>query len=276
MKEQFDNTGKVIAKINNRQGKFVIYFDTGEKIELNEISYLSCGYLYSGKQIDINTLEEMIHLTKLQEGINYINNLLARNLYTSHELIHKLQNTKNYDYSDAEKIVTIFIDNGRINDKDYAIDLLDDLKEKGKSKEYAYQKMISKMFNYDLIKSLLEDYEENDEAVFALIENCSKRYASKPYDAKKKAIYNYLISKGFSHEKSHEYVDKYYDINGGKNEDKEAAILHSAADRAYQSAMSRGKNSYDSKQKFIRYLLTKGFKYNDILELLEGGEYEFD
>lgn len=36
------------------------------------------------------------------------------------------------------------------------------------------------------------------------------------------------------------------------------------------------KNPYDSKQKFIRYLLSKGFKYNDILELLEGGEYEFD
>ena len=34
--------------------------------------------------------------------------------------------------------------------------------------------------------------------------------------------------------------------------------------------------AYDSKQKFIRYLLSKGFKYNDILELLEGGEYEFD
>lgn len=31
MKEQLDNTGKVIAKISTRQGKFTIYFDSGEK-----------------------------------------------------------------------------------------------------------------------------------------------------------------------------------------------------------------------------------------------------
>lgn len=276
MKEQLDNTGKVIAKISTRQGKFTIYFDSGEKIELNEISYLSCGYLYSGKQIDISQLEKIIYLAKLQEGINYINNLLARNLYTSHELINKLQNTKKYDLTDAEKIVEIFIDNGRVNDKSYATELIEDLKEKGKSREYAYQKMMSKMFNYELIKTLLEDYEENDEAVYTLIENCSKRYNSKPYDVKKKAIYNYLISKGFNHEKAHEYVDKYYELNGGKDEENETEILYKAANNAYNSALSRGKNSYDSKQKFIRYLLSKGFKYNDILELLEGGEYEFD
>lgn len=276
MKEQLDNTGKVIAKINTRQGKFTIYFDSGEKIELNEISYLSCGYLYSGKQIDISQLERIIYLAKLQEGINYINNLLARNLYTSHELVLKLQNTKKYDLTDAEKIVEIFIDNGRVNDKSYALELIEDLKEKGKSREYAYQKMMSKRFNYELIKTLLEDYEENDEAVYTLIENCSKRYNSKPYDVKKKSIYNYLISKGFNHEKAHEYVDKYYELNGGKDEEKETEILYKAANNAYNSALFRGKNPYDSKQKFIRYLLSKGFKYNDILELLEGGEYEFN
>ena len=68
--------------------------------------------------------------------------------------------------------------------------------------------MMSKMFNYELIKTLLEDYEENDEAVYTLIENCSKRYNSKPYDVKKKAIYNYLISKGFKQQKGQEYVEK--------------------------------------------------------------------
>lgn len=277
MKEPYVNTGEtlVIEQVIQEKKGITLVFSNGEKLLISENNYINNGYFYVGKEIDDEQLEKIKTYARLEVGRNYVTRLISRGQYTSREIIERLERIKHVSRNDADIIVSEFLKNELIDDRVFAVAYIEELKSKGLTKEACREKLNQRHLDPELVLELLEDYQEDEEALKKIIESCFNRYRNKPYRMRIQSVRNYLMMHEFGIERSNELINDYLDEAGGKDTEIEDDLLEKAADNYYRQINGR----YDARQakdKMLRHLIMKGFAYDDIMYLLKGDRYEFN
>ncbi|SHJ29921.1 regulatory protein RecX [Lutispora thermophila] len=135
----------------------------------------------------------------LKEAYNYCIKLLSIKDRTSQEIITKLKQ-KNCSEEIIQEALSKLMDYGYINDEKYLENWIrENLKKPGMSKRSMYYKLLHKGLNKDLLDSEFEKIEIDDyNTAFVCAEKKIKLLMGEDVNIKKKKLFTYLLSKGYS------------------------------------------------------------------------------
>lgn len=261
------------------------------------------------KLIKIKLNEEIINLTfiddlndshKLKVTLDdYLDFKLKENIVLDNETFNKLKEKEKYtlaylsalrrlaikDYSvykmkqslkqkydltkeDLDLIIKDLIKKDLLNDERYILSKSSYLSNNG----YSYKMIINKLkddgVNFDLINKLVKE-DKNEESI--KLNNKANKYLKtikgKSVLNKKQLIMQKLINDGFNIELSKKIVET-LNFNEDKNLEKENLI------KEYNKVCLKYKKKYQDyelKNKIINSLMLKGYRYDDILDVLNNG-----
>lgn len=202
-------------------------------------------FLYEGKEISKELLEEIIEKDKLNYGMTYAYSLISYSPRTSYELEKKLLQ-KGVSKEHCEIILNKLKENNYINDKSYAKSYIQNciLKKYGKNK--MKQGLIQKGFDSKIAIEYVENFFHDLEC------NNTTNYSEKNYFFDNDTYEISILSQIENNIK--ELVLKKAKLVNYSNED--------------DSLTKRKK-----KEKIIRYLLSKGYEYEEILKQISCLDY---
>ncbi len=96
-----------------------------------------------------------------EEGLNYSIKLISRYVYTSKQLIDKL-NKKNISNNDINKIINYLNKHNLINDYQLAIDYSYELIYRGKGQNYIKDKLFNKGIDKSIINEVIKNINQDD------------------------------------------------------------------------------------------------------------------
>ncbi len=247
-----------ITKIERKKGLYFVHMGD-EVVSLSETFYLD-EHLYASKEIKDDELRKLRYLSELSEPYEYACRLLSRNAYSSYLLKEKVK-AKYPSFKYLDDIVKRLTDSSLLNDWEYA----ENFKEMKEAALIGPNKIKNdllyiKKVNPDIVSSL--SFSPEEEAIAELIPIMERRYQAYPYKAKIRKIETALIARGFNKELAHKYS-----LTIDKDEKEEKALLKKDYDKA-KRIQGRKCQGYELKQRIIRSLLYKGYKMNDIEELM--------
>jgi len=91
-----------------------------------------------------------------EEGLSYSIKLISRYVYTTKKLIDKLKK-KNISNVDIDKIINYLTKHNLINDKEFTIEYVDELINKGKGQNYIKDKLFNKGISNNIIKESINN-----------------------------------------------------------------------------------------------------------------------
>lgn len=168
-----------------------------------------------------------------------------------------------YDLSENElkKLINKLIELDYLNDERFTKSRINSLIDQGHSKRMIYQKLINEGINSKMIdkyypndlKLEIDNIERKVNKLFRTIKN-------KSIGAKKSAIYTKLVSAGFDSSLVNESIDKLDFKEDYKLEDEKLEKEFLKAINKY----SKKYESYELKNRLYTYLMSKGFRSEDI------------
>ena len=176
---------------------------------------------------------------------------------------------RHYDNDLAKKVLLKLEELKLINDKEYAIMMVDVYKKKG----YGIKKVINELKSLDINDEYIFDALKNY-SLAEMLENCEKAFVKylpslkkESKQASKKKLVNYLVSRGFDNDTIAIVIQNNSDkLDNISNEDE---LLY----KAYNKLLKTKKDTIDEKKfknKVIRSLTNKGFPLYKVLKVLEG------
>ena len=190
--------------------------------------------------------------------LEYAYKLLSKKEYSSYSLKEKLV-LKGASEIEANEIVNHLIEKGYLNDDK----LLSDIISRDNTKLYGKYKILIQLKKYHLVTSDLNDrFPEEIELEKAkqLVDELEDKYVDLSYQKKVKQIHTYLARYGYETyiiSLACEFI---------KPIDENSEHINLIKD--LQKAILRNENIKDNyllKQKVIKALMAKGYRYNDIL-----------
>ena len=157
-----------------------------------------------------------------------------------------------------------------IDDKAFIEDYLGYAEEKGIGKNKIKQELIKKGISIDEANKIRFSSASEKKKALALIPSLERKYSKYSYEQKKQHIYNALLSKGFDHEIASIAINSI----SKKNEKDESLKLKND----YKKALTKYSKKYEGrelKERIIRSLASKGYRYNDINRLIGGMDDDF-
>ena len=264
------STGKNIVKIKVNKKDVVISFADHSKMRLS-LEVLANFYLYEGKTISNKELKAIERLSERAGLLKYAMSLLSKGHYSEWKMREKLYN-KEASKKDVDDVIKILKDNDLINDKMFALDLVEYGNERNLGKNKIIQELSSKgIFEEVITKCRFPESLERKKASNSL-PKLEKRYAKYPYEQKRQHIYKALLSLGFDHDIALETLNKMSNIKPKDEQNK--------LERDFAKVLARLKRNYEGyelKNKVIASLRSKGYKMKDILNMWESnyGENDF-
>lgn len=255
-----------ICKINKLKKSVKIKFDNNEEINISFNVYTSYN-LYINKIISEKELKNINEDNEIDSLFSYALTCLARHEYSPKKLeeillkktkdkkiIKKtIEKTKKLGFLNESNLVSVIID--RCNRKHYGYNrLIKLLKEKNISPEEIRK-----------VKYNLSREEKEARIQLDILKN---RYKNKNNSELKKSVFSGLIRYGFDESICNELVSKFVFTN----HTHELNVLKLDYQK-YFSRLSRKYNSNELDEKIIRLLLTKGYKYNDIIIVKENSKW---
>ena len=264
------STGKTIVKIKVNKKDVVISFADRSKMRLS-LEVLANFYLYEGKTISNKELKAIERLSERAGLLKYAMSLLSKGHYSEWKMREKLYN-KEASKKDVDDVIKILKDNDLINDKMFALDLVEYGNERNLGKNKIIQELSSKgIFEEVINKCRFPESLERKKASNNL-PKLEKRYAKYPYEQKRQYIYKALLSLGFDHDIALETLNKMSNLKPKDEQNK--------LERDFAKVLARLKRNYEGyelKNKLIASLRSKGYKMKDILNMWESnyGENDF-
>ena len=261
-------SGKVIKKIKVNKKAVALTFSNGEKLEISEEAYIS-SYLYVGKELGQKDIDKLEKITSVKKLSNYAMTLLSKGHYTEWRMREKLY-AKGGDKQSVDYIITKLKELDLLNDKEFIEDFLGYGEERLWGKNKIKQELLKKgIFAEEIEKIRFNSNLEKKKAV-ALIPSLEKKYAKYSYQQKRQHIYAALISRGFDHETANYALSKV----SGKDEKDEKKKMKEDFKKIY-ARFSKKYEGRELKERVYRSLISKGYKYGDISELLGGMDNDF-
>ena len=251
-----------ITKIKILKNKVSITFDNKSKLSIDKNVYTNF-YLYEGKEIDKKEYKSLIDLNNSNALLEYALKVRAKSLYSEYQMREKLYK-KEANKKEVDKVIKILKGYDLINDEAYARDLL----EYYNSLNYGKNKIIHKISEKGIL-----DKEINKLSFPVSIERkkannnlskLEKKYDKYNYSSKKSHIYNAYIQLGFDNEISNEMINKISKPDSKSEKEK--------LQNDYKKVKTRLERKYQGKelkQKIIQSLMQKGYRLNDIINLVK-------
>ena len=197
--------------------------------------------------------------------------LLKKGHYSEWKMREKLYN-KEGKKSDVDRVIRVLKENDLINDKMFALDLV----EYGNERNLGKNKIIQELSNKGIFEEVINKFHfpsslEKKKAL-ANLPKLEKKYDKYAYEQKKQHIFRALVSLGFDADIAHEVINK---VSAPKLKDEQEK-LDKDLDKTY-TRLKRKYEGYELKNKVVAALRSKGYKVNDILNRMEKkyGEIDF-
>ena len=264
------NTGKkTIKSIKVYKDHVTLTFIRSDKIQISKDAFIST-YLYEGKAISQKEIDKLLEITAQATLLHYALSLINKRRYSERKLIDKLKAKEN-NWSAIKGVINKLKDNGLLDDKSLMEDLIiyDDGRKLGKNKIIKHLKDQGIPDNI-IAKAYFSSSNELKKAK-GLLPKLDKKYTKYAYESKKKHIFNALISQGYDIDIAKQVVG----ITKKDNPKKEKEKLNND----YQKIKRRYESKYDGyelKKRIYAALVNKGYKHNEIKEVLEDYNDEND
>lgn len=248
-------TIKITSITKGKKGLYTVK-TTGKSFYLTEDA-VADRLLYVGKELtplEINVLKKSSSMSSIS---TYAHSLFLHHSYSALEVRKKLA-TKYKSSKDIPEVIYNLKKEHLIDDKRYA----EEYAEMKSSELYGEKKIIDdlrflKGIDDEIIQNLSFDNEAENAKSFVKI--AQKKYASLPLAAKKTKLKNSLIRRGFAEDIASIAVSNLRETKDTKYQAKLTQDAKSALVR-----YGRKYNGYELRSKTFSYLLSKGYKPDEI------------
>jgi regulatory protein len=249
----------VLSVSQGRRGKYIVSLPD-EKLRLSS-SALTEFYIYKGKEITPREYREIMNYLKTEQLLNYGMRLASTGAYSTHCIREKLR-LHSEDEEEVRKVIFSLKKNGLLDDEEYAKEYAEELSARLYGKKRILETLrFDKGISGEILLKVSFDKEEEHAARFLTLSN--RKYASLPLNAKKTKLGLALRRRGY-------------------DEPTIAVVLHAL--RAEPSAEAKSLrllcektvkryankyNKYELRGKCFAYLLSKGYRSEDVSQCLE-------
>lgn len=258
--------GKKIKKIRVCKEKVIIYFFDKTKLDVSHDTY-SSFYLFANKVLTPEELKEIEDLNNISFLFNEALKMLKKSVMSEQKIREKLL-LKTKNRKRVESVIKSLKEHDLIDDKAYVADFLIYAEEKKMGKYKIVNELIKRGIKAEIAKKLVFKEKNELEKALSLLPSLERKYDSRNYQAKREAIYNYLLTHGYSNEIAYNVLGKVK-----RNEKRENEVIKNDFERAYQKFEFK----FEGRQLFEKisdYLRKKGYKYSDIKKIWEEKNYE--
>lgn len=270
-------TSYVIESIEER--KKGILLTIGKKEYLLNSNQFTDHFLYPGKEL---SKEEFLQIAKegREKKVNdYLTRLISSKRYTYHELSMKLKEKYSLKEDEIKTLLLPYIENSIIDDESYAKDYAEARLEQGYGKNYILDRLKKKGVSKEILQK--EDFfslfDHSSFSIGNLISKLDKTKKDKTIQQRKELLFSALLRRGFSSHEAKEAVDSYFssfdEEEMRKEEENRRILIKREAKKCYNALLTNGMDSQKKKEAFLRKLLLKGFRYDEITNEMK--EYDF-
>ena len=253
---------KKIIKIKIGQKKVALIFDDGDKLEISPNTYTEYNF-YVGKSLTKKDIKGISFNNDIDKYMGYITKLVAQKSYSKHEIKEKLAK-KGANEAQIELIIDKLIKYQLIDETSLIKEYLDyaDYKHYGynRIKEDLYKKGISSIY----IERIKYDETRDLKQARSLIKGYEKKYSKYNYSSMKAHIYQALLRMGYSYDVSNKALEDVSPIDVKKEQE----LLKEDYKKA-KAKYEKKYGPYETKDKITQYLISKGYRYEDIKSLKE-------
>ena len=241
------------------QKKIIHLIINGETIKISATTY-SHFYLYKGRILSQNELDEIIDYQNRASLRDYAFTLLSKRMYSKKQLETKLI-AKKAKKEEIEELISYLEEQRYINDEEYANDLFDAYEKKNFGKNKIIEKMKENGVPEVIINKM--DFVNEKEKMIYVSKKFILSHKEYNYMQLKNGLYRYLLNDGFEFDDVNQLIDILLeDYVVDENELLEKSM------RKYISLHKLDINVYEDKEKIIAYMLRKGYKYENINNVL--------
>ena len=252
----------LIKKIKILKNSVSITFDKGGKLSIDKDVYTNF-YLYEGKQMDKKEYNALVSLNNSNQLLQYALKIRSKSLYSEYQMREKLYK-KEASKKDVDKVIKYLKQYELIDDEAYASDLVEYYNSLNYGKNKIVHKLSDKGIFDQTINKMKFPVSIERKKANNLLPKLEKKYEKYNEKQKKAHIYNAYIELGFDSDISNEMVNKIKEPNHKEELNKlktDYNKIKTRLERKYQ-----GK---DLKQKIIQNLMQKGYKLNDIINVVK-------
>lgn len=256
---QLEKNGKYIIKEIKFKKNSIVLVVNDETYKISNSTY-SHFYLYKDKKLSKDELNEILKYEEEAKIKDYLFKLVSSSLYSKKQIEEKL-NKKKVNKKTKEKLIDELILKGYLDDKNFAYEKFEILERKN----FGKNKIIKTLLNDGIDKKIIDELDFDNEENKARI-NLNKyilMHKNSSYNSLKKKAYDFLLTSGFSNELSLSLIEEMI----LKDDEEEIKTLESVLSK-YILLHRINLNDDLDKQKVISYLLRKGYKYDQINEVL--------
>ena len=269
MKESLERTNmpssnagnKKILGIHLGEKKVILRFED-EKMSIHPNTYTELK-LFPGKELTEKDIKDIEYLDELDQYLEYIKKVVIKNPKSESEIKDRLSKkgaSKKQIKSIIDKLKVYHL----IDDKYLIKETLENLEYRNFGKNKIIETLKKKGFDNDAIQKLEFDDTKEFKKAKNLLPSLERKNSKYPYQSKKQHIYAALLRNGYGHD----IAMKVAEMAKPNDRSDELSILK----KDYQKVYLRYSKKYskeDLERKVTEYLLSKGYKYNDI-KIIEG------
>lgn len=250
-----------LVSVNIGKKKVQLRFDD-ELININPETYIEFK-LYPNKEVSDKEYKDILKKDKIQGDYVYALKLISSRMYTVKQIEDKLikRGTSN---KAREEIIKKLTSSNLLNDKDYLETYLTYLNEKLYGELRIKEELKNKGISKEDIAKLSFDEKKEINKASELLNRLNTKYEKYPYLKKKQKVYEALYRYGYPYE----LIDSVIVKLSQRDKANETKSLKLEYKKAYEK-YSKKLEGYELKETVTKYLIRKGYRYNDIKNINE-------
>ena len=252
----------IIKKIKILKNKVSVTFSNKEKLDLDKEVYPNF-YLYEGKEVSSKEYKKIVEYNNDAKLLKYALNIRSKALYSEYKLREKLYN-KGASKRSVDHIIKMMKSYDLINDNMLAQDYVEYYNSLNYGQKKIVQKLLDKGIFEEQINKIKFPISTEREKAKNIFSKLNSKYDKYNYSSKKSHIYNAYIQLGFTNDIASEMINK---ISEPHSKDELSKLKSDYL--KVKTRLSRKYQKKELKQKILQNLLSKGYKYNDILKVME-------
>lgn len=254
-----------VKTIKVKRKTAIVVFSNGDKFSLSHNAFTNLR-LYEGKAVDEEEYALIQKYGREDEYYTYALNRLNREIYTAHVLREKLIH-KGADKDIAESVIARLVEEGLLNDADYARNYAQDVADfRMYGKRKTMQRLREKGVSAEILKEIDFSDEKEMERAIRFCKLLNKKLVKYPTAKKKEKAYLMLLDKGFESSVARKAIEEALDSTPESVERQSLSKDFYIARHKYQEVTPIGLK----KKKVFAYLARKGYRHEEIWEVMEG------
>ena len=231
-------------------------------------------HLSVGSQIEKDVISTLLREENLFQAYQGVLNKLKYRDRTVHEVDDYLKCSWHLTEADRRELLERFKAKGYLDDTQYAYQYSDALKAQKLGPSAIKAKLLKKGIALDTVNEVLREYsaEERLQAAEEYAEKVKKQVKNKSLRQKKSILKTKLLQRGYNMEDSDTVLSNL-------SFEEDASLEDEVLAKAYAKVLRRYEKKYEGRtlrENILRSLLTQGFSYDKISELLERSEVSED